>query len=296
MDKEAVNKIIAQIDKVLKARGVDPTVSDFNNKISRTQEIKRKVILDHKIAKAKAIQEKREKEEQEYKAKVLKAIEDIEVNPQVNVDVPKVIVPKIEIPEIKIPEIKLPDIPIPEIKIPTINVPKPQVNVNVPEIKVPEVIMPKEMEVKGLGSFIMAILEIFKNQLNVKLGGINRDKPLPVILVDEDGRYYKAIAKAIAGGGGNIKGLMNVAGTIINPSTEEKQDDTITELGEIKTAIGNIDSDDQFQGYGLFAVLTEAGTNYILKENKTGEWIMKRLVASTGTTTYSTGTSDASTA
>ena len=108
----------------------------------------------------------------------------------------------------------------------------------------------------------------------------------------------------------SIKIDANHKGVIAGITDDSAQDiinirvDPIT--NRVKTTIEPLDStvdsvtivteDEVYQGYGLFAVLTEAGTTYILKENKTGECIMKRLVASTGTTTYSTGTSDASTA
>ena len=214
MDKETLKRITESTNRALKARGIDPTISDFNSKLKREVEQKSREQIAEEIARqtgsiieqivAEKIAEINSSNDK-FKKDIVGAVEKI----------------KITVPEVVIPGIDMPRINIPEIKLPTINVPKPEVVVNVPEIKVPKIEMPKEMEVKGFGSFVKAMFEIFKNQITVKLGGINRDKPLPVILVDEEGRYYKAIAKAIAGGGGNIKGLMNVAGAIINPATED---------------------------------------------------------------------------
>jgi len=224
MDKETIKQIQEKIDKALLAQGIDPTIGDFNRKLKAEleQQAREKLAEEIKRQVAESIEEmvseklsEIQSSNENFKNQVVEAIKEVTIDNQVDVNVPDVIVPKIEMPEI--------------------NVPQPKVTVNVPEIKAPKVEMPKEIEVKGFVGFVKAIFEILKNQITVKIGGIDRDKPLPVILVDEKGIYYKAISNMIAnGGGGSIKGLMNVAGTIINPATEDKQDDIITELGDIQ--------------------------------------------------------------
>lgn len=121
-----------------------------------------------------------------------KIISEIKLEPpQVSVAPPKV--------NVTTPEVRVPDIKIPEIKIPIIKVPEPKVTVNVPEIKVPkaEIKMPSEMKVEG----------------GVELKGIDRDKPLPVILTDEKGVFYKAIANLISQGGGGGGGVVEIKKT-----------------------------------------------------------------------------------
>jgi len=120
--------------------------------------------------------------------------------PTVNVNVPDVNVPEIKLPTINVPKIETPIIPeikIPEIKIPKITVPKPEVTVNVPEIKIPKIEVPKiEMP----------------DRMNVDIANVNQDNPLPVILTDKDGKFYKAIIEAVGGGSGNIGGLIGAQG------------------------------------------------------------------------------------
>lgn len=232
MDKETIKQIQEKIDKALLAQGIDPTIGDFNRKLKEeleqqareklAEEIKRQVAESIEEMVAEKVAEIQSSNEN-FKNQVVEAIKEVTIDNQVDVNVPDVIVPTIEMP--------------------VINVPEPKVTVNVPEIKVPKVEMPKEIEVKGFVGFVKAIFEILKNQITVKLGGIDRDKPLPVILVDEKGIYYKAISNMIAsGGGGSIKGLMNVAGTIINPATEEKQDVIISALAS--NAVKLVTTDD----------------------------------------------------
>ncbi len=111
---------------------------------------------------------------------------------------PEIIVQPPEV-NVTVPDIQLPDIIIPDIKIPTIKVPKAEVSVKIPEIKIPKIEIPpfpKEMKVDGL----------------VGLKGIDRDNPLPVILTDEKGMFYKAFGDAlttvIGAGGGLGAGLI----------------------------------------------------------------------------------------
>lgn len=260
MDKETIKQIQEKIDKALLAQGIDPTIGDFNRKLKAEleQQAREKLAEEIKRQVAESIEEmvseklsEIQSSNENFKNQVVEAIKEVTIDNQVDVNVPDVIVPKIEMPEI--------------------NVPQPKVTVNVPEIKAPKVEMPKEIEVKGFVGFVKAIFEILKNQITVKLGGIDRDKPLPVILVDEKGIYYKAISNMIAnGGGGSIKGLMNVAGTIINPATEDKQDDIITELGDIIAELQDIETLITSDTSGLTVhlatevTLTTAGTAYLL--------------------------------
>lgn len=127
----------------------------------------------------------------------LEGIRSIKIEaPSVSINTPDVIVPKIDSPEVKIPKIELPEIKIPEIKIPEIKIdtdkitkaiekafkgikiPTPEVTVKTPKIDFPkmkDVVMPDSMKIEG----------------NVGLEGIDRDKPLHVIIVDSKGKYMR---------------------------------------------------------------------------------------------------------
>lgn len=151
----------------------------------------------------------------------------IEVNvPEVkvpNIIIPEIKVPKIEIPEIKIPKIEVPEVKIPPIKIPEIKMPHikvPKLEVKIPEIKIPkiEVKMPDKIEVKG----------------KVELDKIDRDNPLPVILTDEDGNFYKAILQAISSGGG--KGI----GALKTDSEGHLQIDVMADFPKGSGSVGTI--------------------------------------------------------
>ena len=203
-----------KIDAVLRARGIDPTISDFNNKLKAKveQEYKENIAKEIEKRVSESIEsivnqeiQNIETANEKFKDQIVEAVKGIKIDNQVSVGQPEIKMPEINIPEIKVPEVK---VRMPDIKI--------------PEIKVPKVEMPKEITVNGFGSFVKAMLEVLKNQFTVKIGGVDRKHPLPVILCDQEGKYYKALNNLISsGGGGSIKGLMNVAGAIINPATED---------------------------------------------------------------------------
>lgn len=119
------------------------------------------------------------------KKDLIKAIQGIKIEPNVNVTTP---------------EIKGAQVSIPPIKIPEIVVPKPQVTVNVPETKFPA--YPKEMAVTGFAGMLKSIAEAFKGVFRVEVQQ-DRDKPLNVILCDDKGNHYKA-----TGGGGIVGGMV----------------------------------------------------------------------------------------
>lgn len=114
---------------------------------------------------------------------------------------------KINIPEIKVPEIKSPDI----------NVKAPDVNVNVPEIKtdkiekaiekgllkfkIPKIETPKIPEIK-IPKIEIPEIKVPEANIKIDLPKATRDNPLPVILTDEDGKFYKALLSVATGGGG----------------------------------------------------------------------------------------------
>lgn len=95
------------------------------------------------------------------------------------------------------------------VKLPTINVPKPEVTVNVPAIKVPEIkapsvtVQPAEvnippfpdtMTVPGLLDKLQAIYDVLMQLLDRPevMGEYHNGNPLPVQLIDLDGKAYKA--------------------------------------------------------------------------------------------------------
>jgi len=71
---------------------------------------------------------------------------------------------------------------------------------------------------------------------------------------------------------------------------------TIEPLDKDTDSVTIVTEDEVYQGYGLFAMWDDETTTYILKQNKTGAWIMKKIIDATGLATYSIGSSDASTA
>ena len=104
-------------------------------------------------------------------------IEKIEVkSPNVNVNVPDVYVPEIKIPQIKLPAI------------------------NVPPARFPDT-----LKIAGLEESFKNIEKMANAKMTVEMSGIDRDKPLPVILTDDEGNFYKAIGEAmttVMSGGG----------------------------------------------------------------------------------------------
>ena len=126
------------------------------------------------------------------KKEILDAISKMKIEPVVNV-------PPVKVPEIKVPEPKI------TVKQPEIKVPKPNVVVRPAEVRIPKTEFPKEIKVNGFASFVKALFVLLKDKIKVSLIGIDRDNPLPVILTDENGVFYKAITKIdrlISGGGG----------------------------------------------------------------------------------------------
>ena len=191
------------------------------------------------------------------KGAVVEAISQIKIEPPnvkiepTQVNVPEIKVPKAEVevkvnnPPIKIPPIKvptpiIPEIKIPEIKIPPIKVPTPKVTVKIPPIL---------------------------------LKGINRDKPLNVILTDQKGKEYKAMGGIMGGGGrgGIVKiesatGIQGGTKTVATAGTAERITATNTLIRRVwiqalptntkAIAIGasNVDvTDASRKGLGLFA-------------------------------------------
>lgn len=146
------------------------------------------------------------------KEQILEAVKSIELKPEIKVNIP-------DFPQFKMPEIKVPEVKIPAFKIPT-----PQVTVKSPDINIPEIKMPKEMEVKGLSGMIKSIGELLKSKLTFDFKDINRDNPIPVILTDESGAFYKAIMRVTGMGGGGgaprIVGIRDKDDRLVSPLSE----------------------------------------------------------------------------
>lgn len=161
-------------------------------------------------------------QQESIKQAIKEAISEIRIEaPSVSVSVPPLEIPKAEI-EVKIPEIKVPKpeviVNVPEVKIPQIKVPKPEVIVKIPEIKIPQtkVEFPDEMEIRG----------------NVGLKGITRDDPLPVLMVDTEGKPLKLSIESLTmlgGGGGARSGIMKTTGDIPKKISDNRQ--TVTTAG-----------------------------------------------------------------
>jgi len=123
---------------------------------------------------------------------------------EIRVEAPRVTVPKPEVivhtPEINVPK---PD-PV-EIKVKLPKMPRPEVTVKPADVRIP-----KQMEVKGLTGMIKTLGNYFKKQLNVKLGDVDRDNPVPVILTDGKGVFYKAMGGISGGGGAGAAGVVTI--------------------------------------------------------------------------------------
>jgi len=110
--------------------------------------------------------------------------------------VPDVIVPEIKIPEAKAPivNVTVPDVIVPEIKIPEIKIPA----IKIPKLKAPNI-------------DTSAVYKAVNN---------DKAKPLPVILTDEKGKFYKALMTAISssggGGGGSFEALKSVSTPVVS--------------------------------------------------------------------------------
>ena len=163
--------------------------------------------------------------------KWLEAIKDLEVKaPKVEVNIPEIKIPSIKSPEVKIPAIIIPKQEAPIVNIPKIEIPK----IELPKIVVPkqEIIIPNEMEIKGMekefNRLEKSIEAIIKNKLSVVLHGgidntgtVERDNPIPVIPVDENGKILR--------GGGGIDRVSTGAGL----STKANQDVIISHIESV---------------------------------------------------------------
>jgi hypothetical protein len=127
--------------------------------------------------------------------KILQAIKEIKIEPQITVEPTKVTVPPARIISKEMPP--------------------PKVTVNQPSITVKpaEVKFPNEMKVKGLGDFVKSIGRSFKEKLDVGLENITRKNPLPVVLVFDEKTYKATAGKEggmVMGGGPSRIYLKNV--------------------------------------------------------------------------------------
>ncbi len=105
-------------------------------------------------------------------------------------------------------DLKAPDVQMPEIKFPEFNIPEPKVIVNfdASQIKVPEVNIPPS---------------VFPSLMNVLLEGIDRQNPLPVLVVDETGKPFYGGGGSSGGGSSKvIQEILDKNGTsLIDSST-----------------------------------------------------------------------------
>lgn len=132
-----------------------------------------------------------------------------EVISQIKVESPKV---SVEAPSVKVDAPKIPDIAVPKIEFPKkelISAMREAIKgIKFPDIKVPD--FPKEMKVTKVEELIKQVKKLADAKMTVELssGKFSAENPLPVILTDEDGKFYKALASLIASGGGRGVGSM----------------------------------------------------------------------------------------
>lgn len=136
----------------------------------------------------------------------------------VNVEPGKIEVPKIEFPKLEL--IAAMKDAIKGIKFPKIDVKSPE--------------YPKEMKVAKIEELISEVKKLADAKMTVELSSeYNRDNPLPVILTDEKGVFYKAITEFISssgGGGAGIGSLTQIAGRLqvdVSPGTYKLAGNTI---------------------------------------------------------------------
>lgn len=193
------------------------------------------------------------------KQEILGAISNLKLEPKINITTPPINIPPI--PKIEFPEIKIPEIKIPQIKIPKIEM---------PEIKVPEIKIPKEINVTGFASFAKALLAVFKGRLNVVLGDVNRNNPLPVILTDDEGTFYRAVLQAISGGGARIVEVRRGAGSAIHTIVMTNKDTsyslelpTNTVMYDIKLRTQGASLKYSWSDFGSFMTIPAGGSRHI---------------------------------
>jgi len=111
-------------------------------------------------------------------------------------------------------EIKLqPNIALPEVKV---NIPP----IAIPTVKIPEAIFPGEIEVKGFPDLTKTMAKLLAKETKVGLP-YERTNPLPVIITDKSGKYMEFLSnygspKVI---GPSVVGLKNANDDVINPAT-----------------------------------------------------------------------------
>lgn len=80
-------------------------------------------------------------------------------------------------------------------------------------------------------------------------------------------------------------------------SNEEIMNLTLNPVDKRLRVDASITSDyqDPFNGYGLYAMLDDSTTTYIMHQNTSDAWICQKIVDATGVTTYAKGSSDTAT-
>jgi len=133
-----------------------------------------------------------------------------EIISQIQVAAPKV---RVEPANITVESSKVPPIVVPEIRFPKeelIRAIREAIKgIKFPKEKQEKWEFPKEMKVAKMDSLIKNVEKLATAKLKLDMGGIDRDNPLPVILTDEDGVFYKAIAELIGTSGGVGIGSLN---------------------------------------------------------------------------------------
>lgn len=200
------------------------------NKYKKTQDAVKKALDELKKEKANKTAQTSDKKRIDYLMSALqKTAENSKITKNEMKEIVKEIVSSVNLKvsegNITLPEVKIPEIKIPKIELPDINVPRPEVTVNVPKASTPQVTVkpadvnfPDEMEVKGLSGFAKSLLTAIKKPFEVILKGVNRDNPVPVILTDNEGKFYTALANIVSSGGGGSK-IVSLVGNTIKDGT-----------------------------------------------------------------------------
>lgn len=121
---------------------------------------------------------------------------DVKVN-FADLKVPAINIPPIQIPKIEVPkaevEVKIPPIRVPEARV-TVTLPKmptPVVNVPAPIVNIPE--FPREFTITHLEEWFERVIEaIAALRDGASVGDFSHANPLPVRLIDLEGKAYKA--------------------------------------------------------------------------------------------------------
>lgn len=180
-----------------------------------------------------------------------------EIIKQIKVEAPQVSVGSPQI-DVKSPVVNVPPIVFPkEAMIKAIREAFSGIQIKPPnvEVKPQNIKIPDKVEVKGIKGYFETLRKAFTGKLNVGLEEIDRDNPLHVVLVDDDGKYYKPGGAGIGVGAATGGGIVKVIE--INLSSQCDGSTTIFNLGRVVKSIILININGTLAPYTLNTAKTQ---------------------------------------